>query len=108
MSRSTKAVLTNLRNDSLLVLPRFDLESCIKVAITVRGDVLKLTLVVDNDTTLHGAYTDTVAFILSVLIKCSICSYHQLVTRTPHEWLKKSIHDKRSHFDLTFAAQVII
>ena len=108
MSRSTKAVLTNLRNDSLLVLPRFDLESCIKVAITVRGDVLKLTLVVDNDTTLHGAKTDTVAFILSVLIKCSICSYHQLVTRTPHEWLKKSIHDKRSYFDLTFAAQVII
>ena len=33
VSRSTKAVLTNLRNDGLLVLPRFDLESCIKVAI---------------------------------------------------------------------------
>ena len=42
VSRSTKAILTNLRNDSLLVLPRFALESCIKVAITVRGDCVEI------------------------------------------------------------------
>ena len=29
------------------------------------------------------------------LIKCSICSYRpRSLTRTPHEWLKKTIHDK--------------
>ena len=47
-----------------------------KGAITVRGGVLKSTLVVDNDTTVHGVHTDTVASSPSVLIKCSICSYH--------------------------------
>ena len=36
--------------------------SCIKVAITVRGRVLKFTLVVDNDTTVHDVHTSTVAF----------------------------------------------
>ena len=29
---------------------------------------------VDNDTTLHGVHTDTVAFNPTVLIKCSMCS----------------------------------
>ena len=65
----------HLRDDSLLVLPRFANESCIKVAITVRGGVLKFTLVIDHDTTLHGVHADTVVFSPTVLIKCSICSY---------------------------------
>ena len=46
----------------MLVLPRFAHESCIKVAIAVRGGVLKFTLVVDSDTTVHDVHTDTVAF----------------------------------------------
>ena len=37
------------------------------------GKVLKFTLVVDSDTTVHGVHTDTVAVSPSVLIKCSIC-----------------------------------
>ena len=60
------------QNDSL-ILPCFAHESCIKVAITVRGGVLKFTHVVDNDTTLHDVHTDTVAFSPPVLIMCSIC-----------------------------------
>ena len=50
---------TCVRDDRLLVLPGFAHESCIKVAITVRGGVLKSTLVVDTDTTLHGVYIQT-------------------------------------------------
>ena len=73
-----------------MVLPRLAHDSCIKVAITVRG-VLKFTHVVDNDTTGHDVHTYTVAS-PSVLIKCSICPYHQTLTRTPHEWLKETIH----------------
>ena len=53
--------------------------------------VLKFTLVFDNDTTVHDVHTYTVAFSPPALIKCSICSYHPL-TRTPHGWLKKTIH----------------
>ena len=53
--------------------------------------VLKFTYVVDNDTTVHGVHTNTVAFSPSVLIKCSICSGHPL-THAPHERLKKTIH----------------
>ena len=49
----------------------------------------KNTLVVDNDTTVHDAHTDTVAFSPTVMIKCSIRSGHQTLTRTPHEWLEK-------------------
>ena len=64
------------------------------VAITVRGGVLKFTLVADNDTTVHDEQTLTVAFCPSVLIKCSISSYHQTLTRTPHAWLKKAIHGR--------------
>ena len=75
---------------SLLVLPRLAHESCIKVAITVRG-VLSFTHVVDNDTTVHDVHTHTVAFSPSVLIKCIICSKHQTLTRTPHEWLKETV-----------------
>ena len=55
---------------------------------------MKFTLVVDNDTTLHGVQTDTVAFSPTVLIKCSICSYPHSLMRTPPEWLKKTTHDK--------------
>ena len=55
--------------------------------------LLKFTLVVDNDTTLHGVHTDTVAFSPSVLIKCDICSHH--LSRTPHERLKKVILNHR-------------
>ena len=53
---------------------------------------MKITLLVDNDTKLHGVQTDTVAFSPSVMIKCSISSSHQSLTRTPHEWLMKTIH----------------
>ena len=42
------------------VLPRFSLVS--KGAIFVRGGVVKSTLVVDNDTTVHGVQMNTVAF----------------------------------------------
>ena len=84
----------HLRDDSLLVLPRFAHESCIKGAITVRGGVLKFTLVVDNDTTLHGGRTDTVAFSPTVPIECSVCSHPHALTHTSLEWLKKTIHDK--------------
>ena len=31
-----------------------------KIAITMRGGVLKFTLVVDNDTTVHNVHTSTV------------------------------------------------
>ena len=51
-----------LRDCSLLVFPRSAHESCIKVAITARGGVLKFRFVVDSDTTLHGVHTDTVVF----------------------------------------------
>ena len=34
--------------------------------------LFKFKVVVDNDTTVHGVHTDTVAFSLLVLIKCSI------------------------------------
>ena len=54
-----------------------------KVAIHVRGGVLKFTSVVDNDTTVHDVHTYTVASSPSVLIKCSMCPYHQTLTRTP-------------------------
>ena len=50
-------------------------ESCIKVAIHVRGGVLKLTSVFDNDTTVHDVHTYTVAFSPSVLIQCDISSF---------------------------------
>ena len=42
---------------SLLALPRFADECCIKVAITVRRGVLKFTLVVDKNKTLHFVHT---------------------------------------------------
>ena len=48
----------------------------------------EFTFCVDND--MHGVHTDTVALSPSVLIKCSICSYHPSLTRTLHEWLKKA------------------
>ena len=49
----------------------------------MKGAVLKFTHVVDNDTTVHDVHTYTVAFGPSVLIKCSICPYHQTLIRTP-------------------------
>ena len=68
---------------SLTVLPRFASESCIRVAIHVRGGgVLKFTSVGDNDTTVHDVHTYTVAFSSSVLNECRICPYHQSLTRT--------------------------
>ena len=51
----------------------------------VHLSMLRFTLVVDNDTTLNGVHADTVAFSPSVLVKCCVCSYHQSLTRTPHE-----------------------
>ena len=50
-----------------------------KGAIFERGGVLKSTLVVDNDTTVHGVHTNTVASSPSVLIKCSLYSSHSLM-----------------------------
>ena len=44
-------------------------ESCIKGAIRVRGGVLKSTLVVGNDTTVHDVHTYIVAFSLSSLMR---------------------------------------
>ena len=58
-------------------------DTCIKVAIHVRGGVLKFAHVVDNDTTLHDVHTHTVAFSPAVLIGCGICPHHQTLTRTP-------------------------
>ena len=70
----------------------------------LRTSLLKFTLVVDNDrTSLHGVHTDTVAFSPSVLIKCSICSCCWSLWCTPHEWLKKTIHDKESYFIIMVA-----
>ena len=60
----------------LWILPLFAHESCIEGTVRARGGVLKSTLVVDDDTTVHDVHTYTVAFSPSVLIKCSICSYH--------------------------------
>ena len=40
----------------------------------------------------HDVHTLTVAFSPSIFMKCSIFSYHQTPTRTPHEWFKKKIH----------------
>ena len=51
---------------------------------------MKFTLVVDNGTTVHDVHTYTVAVSHAVLIKCSICSSHRTLTRTPHEWLKEN------------------
>ena len=79
---------------SALVLPRFAHESCTNVAIIVRGGALKFTLVVDKDTTGHGVPTNIVAFSPTILIKCAVCSYPHLLTRTSLEWLKKAIHDR--------------
>ena len=31
---------------------------------------------------------------IQVLTKCSLCSYHQSLTRSPHAWLTKTINDK--------------
>ena len=65
----------------LLVLRRFLLDRCIKNAISVRGGLPKSTSVVDTGTALHDVLTDTLAFSPSVLITCSICSYHQAQAR---------------------------
>ena len=56
--------------------------------------VFKFTFDVGNDTTVHDVHTYTVAFSPSVLIECSICSYHQTPTRTPREWLKQTINGR--------------
>ena len=80
-----KVILTESQKRLFVGLPRFAHEFCIKVAVTVRGGVLKFTLVVEKDTTLHGVLADAVAFSPSLLMKCSICSYDQSLTRTPHE-----------------------
>ena len=50
--------------------------NCTLYWIQRRLMVFKSTLVVDKDTTVHGVHTNTVAFSLSVLTKCSVCSYH--------------------------------
>ena len=51
--------------------------------------LLKFNLVVDSA---RCTYTRSCFQCLSPDIKCSICSYHQTLTRTPHERLKKTIH----------------
>ena len=69
-------------------------ESCIKGAIRVRGGVLKSTLVVGNDTTVHDVHTYTVAFSPSVLqSRSSVASVPPITdAHAPHERLKKTIH----------------
>ena len=54
-----------------------------KLVFLGRQGVIKFRPVVDNDTTVHAVHTYTVAFSPSVPIKCSICPYHQTLTRTP-------------------------
>ena len=77
------------------------------VSTSIFDLLLKFTLVVDNDTTLNGAQTDTVAFSPTALIKCSICSYPQSLTRTPPEWLKKSLHDSWSQIIILVAYRTV-
>ena len=70
--------------------------------------LLEFTLVVENDTTLHDVHTYTVALSPSVLTKCSIFSHHQTLTRTPHEWLKKTINGIRHMVILFHQGSVVI
>ena len=74
-----RALSVSLLNDTSAFCSRVLRQSCIHV----RGGVLKFTHVVDNDTTVHDVQTYTVAFSPSVLIKRSVCPYHQIRTRTP-------------------------
>ena len=94
--RTTHSLCPYLNTAPLLSVSRTtsSADSCVAASLSVFQFevVLKSTLVVDHDTTVHGVHADTVAFSLSVLIKCSFCSYHQSLTRTPHQWLKKTIH----------------
>ena len=57
--------------------------------------MLKCIHVVDSVATVHDVHTYTVAFSPSVLIKCGVRSFHQSLTRTPHESHKKTIHGMR-------------
>ena len=54
----------------------------------VHAKLLKFTVLVGNDTTLHGVHADTVLSSPTVLVKCSVCSYPHSLTRTPPQWLK--------------------
>ena len=53
--------------------------------------VLKCTLAVDNDRTVHGVHSDTVAFSLNIPHQVYYLCLPHLLTRTPPEWLKKTI-----------------
>ena len=88
-------------------LPRVAHESCIKGVIIVRAGVLKFTVVVDDDTTLHDEHTDKVACSPTVLIKCSISSCSHSLTRTPLEWLEKTIHDKWKYLIIIFRCHAL-
>ena len=65
-----KSSWQHARDASLLVLSRFAHEQPSQT-----GGVLNFTFVVDNDTTVHGVHTHTVAFSHTVLIKCRFCLY---------------------------------
>ena len=85
----------DLNVSSLLFFHPESVNECLSDLITETFVVLKFTLVVDNDTTLHDVHTDTVAFHLPVVIKCMICFYPQSLTRIPPRWLQRTIHGIR-------------
>ena len=53
------------------------------IVCCICGRLMKFRPVVDNDTTVHATHAHTVAFSPPVLMKCSICPYHQTLTRAP-------------------------
>ena len=68
--------------------------------------MLTFTHVVDTDTTVHDVHIYTVAFSPSVLIKCSICPYHQTLTHTPclnGSRKRFTAYDTQSYFFLVWA-----
>ena len=71
---------------------------------STRGGVLKFTSVVDNDTTMHDVHTYTVAFSPSVLIKSSICPYHQTLSANSVNGSRKrfTVYDTQSYYFIRF------
>ena len=88
------------RTDEFFLSVDLSVNLASKGAIFVRGEVLKSTLLVENDTTVQGVHTNKVAFSPSVLIKCSFCSCHPLM-RTLHmngSRKRSSAYDTESHY----------
>ena len=66
---------------------------CIKVAVTEIGGKLKSTLVVDNDTTLHGVHSDTIAISPNSLDQVQFL-FLSTVTAARSAWMAQE-HDPR-------------